>query len=56
VQKTTGMMGEVVGMAASLARRHHTDPRGVYESHLEELKALMTQGVGRKQRPSEAAK
>ena len=37
VQKTTGMMGEVVGMAASLAAKHKTSPRGVYEEHLAEL-------------------
>ncbi len=47
VQRTTGMMGEVVGMAASLCARHNTDPRGVYERHLEELRELMRQGVGR---------
>jgi hypothetical protein len=46
VQKTTGMMGEVVGMAASLCRKHGTGPRGVYEQHLEELKEMMTRGVG----------
>lgn len=45
VQKTTGMMGEVVGMAASLCKEHNTDPRGVYAEHLGELKALMTKGV-----------
>jgi hypothetical protein len=48
VQRTTGMMGEVVGMAASLCKRHNTDPRGVYQNHLDELKALMRRGVGRK--------
>ena len=47
VQKTTGMMGEVVGMAASLAKRHDTDPRGVYREHLDELKQLMRRGVGK---------
>jgi hypothetical protein len=45
VQRTTGMMGEVVGMAASLCKEHGTTPRGVYEDHLEELKALMREGV-----------
>lgn len=45
VQKTTGMMGEVVGMAASLCKKHATDPRGVYADHLAELQALMTHGV-----------
>jgi len=47
VQKTTGMMGEVVGMATSLCTRHATTPRGVYEKHLDELIALMRKGVGR---------
>ena len=47
VQRTTGMMGEVVGMAASLCKKHNTTPRGVYQNHLDELKQLMTQGVGR---------
>ncbi|MHB8900946.1 MAG: FAD-dependent oxidoreductase [Thermoguttaceae bacterium] len=47
VQRTTGMMGEVVGMAASLCVRHQTTPRGVYERYLDDLRALMRQGVGR---------
>jgi hypothetical protein len=47
VQRTTGMMGEVVGMAASLCKRHDTDPRGVYQQYLDELKTLMSRGVGR---------
>lgn len=41
VMRTCGMMGEIVGKAASIALRHGTDPRGVYEKHLPELKALM---------------
>lgn len=47
VMRTTGMMGEVVGMAASIAKQHNTTPRGVYQSHLSELKTLMQEGVGR---------
>jgi hypothetical protein len=47
VQRTTGMMGEVLGMAASLCRQHHTTPRGVYREHLEDLQKLMQRGVGR---------
>ena len=47
VMRTTGIMGEVVGMAASVARKHNVLPRGVYENHLEELKILMTRGVGK---------
>ncbi len=45
VQRTTGMMGEVVGMAASICRKQTCDPRRVYEHHLEELKDLMRTGV-----------
>jgi hypothetical protein len=47
VMRTTGMMGEVVGMAAAIARRHNTTPRGVYRDYLPELKEAMTRGVGK---------
>ena len=47
VQRTTGMMGEVVGMAASLCKKHNTNPRGVYQYHLAELKELAERGVGK---------
>ncbi len=47
VMRTTGMMGEVVGMAASVAAKNKTNPRGVYKNHLDELKALMEKGVGK---------
>ncbi|MCH2133701.1 MAG: FAD-dependent oxidoreductase [Phycisphaerales bacterium] len=46
VMKTTGTMGEIVGMAASICDRHDCDPRDVYELHLEELQALMKRGAG----------
>ena len=46
VMRTTGMMGEVVGMAASIAKKYKTTPRGVYKNHLDELKVLMRKGVG----------
>jgi len=46
VMRTTGMMGEVVGMAASVCAKHGCRPRGVYENHLDDLKALMAKGVG----------
>lgn len=52
VMRTTGMMGEVVGMAASLCKKHHIDPRGVYRYHLDELKDLMKEGVGKKGLPN----
>ena len=47
LMRTIGMMGEVVGMAASLCKQHNVNPRGVYEEYLEELKSLMTEGVGK---------
>lgn len=45
VMRTTGMMGEVVGMAASLCKRHGVEPRDIYRYHLPELKSLMEKGV-----------
>ena len=47
VMRTGGMMGEVVGMAASLCKKHGATPRGVYTDYLDELKQLMTRGVGK---------
>lgn len=47
VMRTTGMMGEVVGMAASLCKKYNVNPRGIYMNHLDELKALMKKGVGK---------
>ena len=49
VMRTGGCMGEIVGMAAFLCKKHGTDPRGVYQNHLPELKELMSRGVGRPQ-------
>lgn len=48
VMRTTGMMGEVVGMAASLCKKYHVNPRVIYWKYLEELKSLMKVGVGKK--------
>ena len=48
VMRTTGMMGEVVGIAAHLCHKHNCSPRQVYQNHLEELKELMQEGIGRK--------
>jgi hypothetical protein len=47
VMRTCGMMGEVVGMAASLCREHDALPRDIYTSHLDALKSLMQQGAGK---------
>jgi hypothetical protein len=52
VMRTTGMLGEVVGMAATLCKRHGELPRGIYQRHLDELKALMREGVGGKGLPN----
>ncbi len=41
VMKTCGMMGEVVGKAASVAVKHGTTPRGVYENHWTEMDELL---------------
>jgi hypothetical protein len=51
VMRTTGMMGEVVGMAASLCKKYNASPRKVYQSYLTELKALMKEGAGKKDVP-----
>ncbi len=48
VMRTCGMMGEVVGMAASLCKEYNTLPRGIYQGHLDELKKLMQRGTGKK--------
>ena len=48
VQRTCGMMGEVVGMAASLCKKYDTNPRGIYENHLDNLKSLMLNGKAMK--------
>lgn len=47
VMRTTGMMGEVVGMAASLCKKHDASPREVYQKHLPELTAMMKEGAGK---------
>lgn len=52
VMRTTGMMGEVVGMAASLCTRFDATPRDIYRYHLEDLKALMRKGVNKKGLPN----
>ena len=47
VMRTCGMMGELVGMAASLCKQYNTDPRGVYQDHLSRLKQIAKRGVGK---------
>jgi hypothetical protein len=45
VMRTGGMMGEVVGMAASVCMTNNALPRDVYQKYLEDLKRLMSEGV-----------
>ncbi len=45
VMRTTGMMGEVVGMANAIMKEHQCLPRDVYTHHLPQLQKLMTEGV-----------
>lgn len=52
VMRTTGMMGEVVGMAASLCREFQVSPRDIYRYHLKDLKQLMQEGVNKKGLPN----
>ena len=51
VQRTTGMMGEVVGMAAAVCKKHEVLPRAVYDRYFNELKDLMSKGTGRNDLP-----
>jgi hypothetical protein len=46
VQRTTGMAGEVIGMAASICKQQNCLPRDVYETHFSDLEALMRAGIG----------
>jgi hypothetical protein len=43
VQKCTGMMGEVIGMAAFICKKYNILPRQVYTERLTELKNLIAQ-------------
>lgn len=43
--RTLGILGEVIGLAATVCRQESCLPRAVYETHFAKLKALMEQGV-----------
>ena len=50
VMRTGGMIGEVVGKAASICVKNGTTPRGVYERYLPELKELLAlRGAARRE-------
>ena len=46
VMRTCGTEGEIIGMAASLCRKHDAAPRAIYERYLPELQELMRRGAG----------
>lgn len=53
VMKTCGMMGEVVGKAASICALQDCTPRDVYEQHLDDLlKLIRLPGKARRSTPS----
>jgi hypothetical protein len=55
VMRTCGMEGEVVGKAASICVKENCDPRGVWQSHFDELRDLMNlPGQSRRESVSEA--
>jgi hypothetical protein len=41
VMNTTGQMGVATGYAASLCRKYNVNPRGIYQSYIQELKRLI---------------
>ena len=41
---TTGMMGEILGMASAICKKYNCLPRDVYESHVDELIEMAKQG------------
>jgi len=55
LMRTTGMMGEVLGMAASICKKENTTPRGLYQKHFDQLEALMVKGVGNPNLPYKQA-
>jgi hypothetical protein len=46
VMRTTGMLGEVVGMAAAVCAKRNCLPRDVYNSYFDDLKKAMKKGAG----------
>ena len=46
LMRTGGMMGEVIGMAASICKDKNVDPRDIYTDHFSDLEKLMIRGIG----------
>lgn len=51
LMRTGGMMGEVIGMAASVCKQHNATPRQIYQQHFADLEKLMSVGVGKSDLP-----
>jgi hypothetical protein len=47
VMKTTGSMGEIVGMAAFICKTRNCAPRDIYGKYLAELQRIMKKGAGK---------
>jgi len=47
VMKTTGAMGEIVGLAAAVCKERDCDPRQVHDEHWSDLEARMRRGAGK---------
>ena len=47
VMRTCGLIGEGVGMAASICAKKKVHPRDIYTTYFEDLKELMRKGTGR---------
>lgn len=45
VMRTLGVLGEVIGMAATICAKENCGPRDIYETHFDKLQAMMTKGV-----------
>jgi hypothetical protein len=45
VQRTLGILGEVIGMAATICAQQNVYPRDIYEKHFDKLKIMMETGV-----------
>ena len=52
LMRTCGMMGEVLGMAASICKAKNASPRELYQKHFPALEKLMLKGVGNSNLPN----
>ena len=48
VMKTTGMMGEVVAIAASLCKKEQINPREIYTNYLKQFTQMLNKGIPQK--------